>query len=500
MGPTSKLALLLLIAPLLRAAEFHTGQAARAVIGQSTFSSHDPGIQANALSVADGKLFVADTSQQVLTFDLSKMPGPMDDLDASQSACSVCGFTPIASAEQSVMPGIAAVAVWNKSLVVADPVNRRVLIWRDTAKPGAETSPDVTLGPASFASSGSGSSLASPVSVAFDGRHLFVGDSGLHRVLVWNGLPSADDATPAAVLGQNNATSASDTDPSAADSVGTPVALASDGTNLLVADSSNRRILVFSPGDIALSTNQLIHSATLQPGPFAAGTLVSLLGASLTDESAAPSSEDDGLPTKLAGVRVLVNGSAIPLSAASPSEVRAQLPYSVSTGAASVYLRVERTDGTVAITNPISMRVVPAAPGLFAFAGGEPRSGMVLHSSGPDGKGPPVTESDPAKPGEIVTVWATGLGSIENDLDSQLSAGTPFGGNQAAVAIPVSASIDGRAAEVVSALLPKGAIGIYEVRIHLPSDLRSARKTPLFISQAGIQSNTVTFASQGELQ
>ena len=501
MGTLARIVLVLLSSSLVIAGEFQTGQAARAVIGQSSFSSHDVGILATALSTAGGKLFVADSTQQIFTFDLTQIPDPKDDLDGSSSPCAVCGFSPATSVHEPVMPGIAAVSVWGRSLTVADPVNHRVLIWRDTAKIGSETTPDVVLGSASFAGgSTAGSSLASPVSVAFDGKHLFVGDGALHRVLVWDGLPSGDNQPPAVILGQGGIASALDGERVGSDMVGVPGALASDGTNLFVADTANRRILVFSPGDMALASNQLTNSATLQPGVFASGSLVSLRGNNFADENEAAPDDAHGLPRKLAGVKVLLNGSAIPLTFAGPAEVRAQLPYNLGNGSASVYVRMEHADGSVTTTNAIGVRLVTAAPGIFAFGGSEPRGGIVLHSADGNGKGTPVTDADPAKPGEIITVWATGLGAVEDDPESPVSAGEAYDGGDLSVLNPVRASIAGRPAEVLSASLPKGSLGIYEIRIHLPPDLSADRKTPLFISQAGSTSNTVTFASGNTIQ
>ena len=98
-----------------------------------------------------------------------------------------------------------------------------------------------------------------PVSVAYDGHRLFVGDVSQRRVLIWNALPSVDNQLADVVLGQSeNGTGAA--------TVGTPTALASDGTNLFVADTENRRILVFSAGDIDLSENEILNSASCCPG------------------------------------------------------------------------------------------------------------------------------------------------------------------------------------------------------------------------------------------
>lgn len=43
-----------------------------------------------------------------------------------------------------------------------------------------------------------------PTGVAVDGEHLFVADTGFHRVLIWNEVPTSSDTPPDIVLGQEN--------------------------------------------------------------------------------------------------------------------------------------------------------------------------------------------------------------------------------------------------------------------------------------------------------
>src|SRR3954454_22041255 len=132
------------LATSLSGAEFQTGQAARAVIGQPSFSARDAGIVAHALTASKGRLYAADASNHVLTFDLAKIPGPKDDLsDRQGTGCSVCGFPPVSVANQAVMHGVAGAAAYGKTVVVADAANHRVLIWRD-ASAGSQK-PDVVL-------------------------------------------------------------------------------------------------------------------------------------------------------------------------------------------------------------------------------------------------------------------------------------------------------------------------------------------------------------------
>jgi uncharacterized protein (TIGR03437 family) len=58
--------------------------------------------------------------------------------------------------------------------------------------------------------------------------------------------------------------------------------------------------------------------------------------------------------------------------------------------------------------------------------------------------------------------------------------------------IPVQAELDGQPLEVVSAVLPPHAIGIYQVQVTVPGGLPYNSAAHLTISQGDSKSNTVT--------
>jgi uncharacterized protein (TIGR03437 family) len=483
----------------IRAAEFHNGQAARAVIGQSSFSAREAGITANALSVSNGRLYVADTSKHLLAFDLSQIPGASQEVQASQSStCAVCGFSPVAVLNQPVIPGISAISVSGKSVAVVDTVNQRVLVWRDTSSESALKGPDVVLGGGSQQSVPiDASTLIEPISVALDGERLFVGDGALHRVLVWNSLPASDNQPADAVLGQPNFTTSTTPDVPAPDTISQPVALESDGADLFVADSVNRRILVFTAGDINLDPAALTNSATLSAGPLAPGTLITISVPGIVPGTQSVEDTEQPLPSKLAGVQLVFDGTALPLLSVSPSEIRAQLPYDLGNRtASSFYVRAERDDNTIVTTTAVSVAITAASPGLFAFPGQEPRPGISVHG------GEPVTATSPAIAGESITIWAAGLGPViaPADTGAGVQAGVPNPYADAPVQVPVTATLNGVPAAVSSATLPQGSIGIYELHIIVPTEIVATNATLLSISQNGRQSNTVTIPVASAIQ
>jgi hypothetical protein len=91
--------------------------------------------------------------------------------------------------------------------MVADSYNQRVMIWN--SRPTAIDQPaTVVLGKSSFAIGGGmpmgRSSLSYPTGVESDGIRIVVGDTGNHRVLIWNSIPGAGShGAPAdRILGQ----------------------------------------------------------------------------------------------------------------------------------------------------------------------------------------------------------------------------------------------------------------------------------------------------------
>ena len=113
-----------------------------------------------------------------------------------------------------------------------------------------------------------GGTLNTPRFALSDGQRLFIADGGNDRVLVFNGVPTANGQAADVVLGQQTMegnVSGSSIDPlpeSSADSLRTPMSLAWDGTNLYVADTFNRRIMVFTLAEKSIPYAGVRNSAS----------------------------------------------------------------------------------------------------------------------------------------------------------------------------------------------------------------------------------------------
>lgn len=492
-----RLTLAFLLAASLQAADFYNGQAARAVLGQSSFSSRDPGIAASAMTIQNGQLNVAQQSGVVSVFNLSAIPGVYDEVvPRGPEACALCGFTALNTISQPVAPGSSTVSMFGNRLAAIDVRTHRILIWHDVTSPNASAGPDVILNltdPGVLAVNEG--TIIDPISVAVDGSRLFVGDAALHRVLVWRSMPTVANQPADAVLGQPDFDSRDVSDTPQANTISRPDALVSDGINLFVGDSRDRRVLVFSAADALLSADSILNSASFVADSFAPGTLATIKGQKLTaSEASAPDDKPSALPTKLGGTEVYLNGKAVPLLSVSPTEIRVQLPYGLPNyGSGSLYIRSESGDGTVSVTAPASLAFSSASPGIFAFAGPEPRPGILLHADEQGSGGTPVTAEQPAQPGEIVSVWVTGLHLLASS-DQMPAAGVPFPGAELTFS-PIHAIVNGQAAEVINASLPATSIGVYQVQILLPQSVKG-EQADISLSEDGFTSNSVTFPAQ----
>ena len=223
--PSGFLALLCLAAAVAGFAQAEpvwvTSQAARLVIGQTSFTRQDPATSretigaTSGIAIADGRLFVADGNEMSATpvnhrvliyndlssfiFDLdAELPQSEDDF------CPVCvglpdvvvGQSDFDSSNPSLADGFqnpGAVASDGFHLAVADADNNRVLIWLGIPTANG-TPPDIVLGQPDFASQSPAPSqegMRGPQGVWIDNGRLFVADTQNSRVLVYNSIPAA---------------------------------------------------------------------------------------------------------------------------------------------------------------------------------------------------------------------------------------------------------------------------------------------------------------------
>jgi|GEM_PF-1582465 len=241
-------------------------QSAIRVIGQTNFTSgeaHQGGVPSfitlngpwgNPV-LAGGKLYVSDReSSRILGFNgLPTTNGAPASFVLGQE--DFVGTT--GSSGQGGLSRPAGSASDGTRLAVADRSNSRVLLYNALpASTGAQ--PDRVLGQQNFSSTAfacSASGLTLPEDVFISQGKLIVADSANNRILIWNSLPTTNGAAANLVLGQSSFTTCAANDANgdgtedataSASTLFDPSGVWTDGTRLLVADTSNNRVLLWN--------------------------------------------------------------------------------------------------------------------------------------------------------------------------------------------------------------------------------------------------------------
>ena len=129
-----------------------------------------------------------------------------------------------------------------------------------------------------------------------------------------------------------------------------------------------------------------------------------------------------------------------------------------------------------------------AAPGIFTLNQTGAGRGAVLHGA----SGAAVTDANPARPGEVLSVFVSGLGTTSPAATSG-SAATSF--PLQTTTRPVTGSIGGLSAPVSFSGLAPGFAGLYQVNIQVPEAVAAGEQT-LQLTCADTLSNPVTIQVQ----
>ncbi|MBI4871323.1 MAG: hypothetical protein HY814_07115 [Candidatus Riflebacteria bacterium] len=268
---------------------------ASVVLGQPDMTSNsgsNPGVSATIASplrvASDGtRLFVADgTNNRVLIWD--SLP-----ITSNQPATRVLGqanFTTRtedgASVSAQTLDNPDGIATAGGQLFVSDTDNHRVLIWTSLPTTNRQTAELVLGQPSELSATAnnggiSASGMNNPRGLAAAGGKLVVADGSNNRVLLWNSIPVSSTVPADLVLGQPDVlTNTVNNGGVSASSLYAPMAAATDGTKLAVADYLNNRVLLWNsfptsngqPADVVLGQPNPI-SNTANNGGLSASSL-----------------------------------------------------------------------------------------------------------------------------------------------------------------------------------------------------------------------------------
>jgi len=205
---------------------------------------------------------------------------------------------------------------------------------------------------------------------------------------------------------------------------------------------------------------------------LAPGSLIAIFGTHLAKVPADLNGwQGSNVPEKLNGTRVLVAGRPAPLLYLAPGQINAQIPADVPGGRQTV--TVDNGNGPGA---GFGIEVTWNAPSVFGNA--------ILKNSNYS----VVSASNPAKPGDVLIVFATGLSG------TGLPTGVLAPLSPLAMTDPVTVTIGGKPANVIDSLATPGTIGVYQLALTVPQGVSG--QVPLIVQQGTMASSPVSLAVQ----
>lgn len=218
------------------------------------------------------------------------------------------------------------------------------------------------------------------------------------------------------------------------------------------------------------SAENIVVSTTYQAGPFAPNTIATIFGSDLaysTEAASELTKAGDLLPGRLARVQVLAMrgnlGTPLPLHYVSPGQINFLIPDSLDPGDLTV--RVVR-EGTAGPEAQIALQDV--APALIPCDTG------VLTATHLDGT--LVSPDSPARRGEWVVLYVTGLGrTVQRLRDGEIPGLEPpsIAGYVIARLEELQVLVAGQPldpARIYYAGLTPGAAALYQINMQLPED------------------------------
>jgi uncharacterized protein (TIGR03437 family) len=276
-----------------------------------------------------------------------------------------------------------------------------------------------------------------------------------------------------------------------------PASIAADAAgNIYISDPIDNVVRVLRPSaQPPVSIAAVTNGASNLAGPIAPGEIVVIYGSGLGPEPlVACESRSHGLVSELNETQVYIDGVPAPLLFTSANQIAAVVPYEIGPG---LSLRVAHV--SVVFENGTSMgypvAVTASAPGIFtADESGRGQAAAVNQNGTFNGSGfLPYGEGSPAKPGEYISLYATGEGQTSPPgVDGQL-AQTPL----PQPLLPVTVTIGGQLVQPQYAGAAPGDAGLMQVNVQIPAGTKSGNvPVTIQVGQSSSQSG-VTIAVGG---
>ena len=215
-------------------------------------------------------------------------------------------------------------------------------------------------------------------------------------------------------------------------------------------------------GAPSYSTDSIVNAADNRTGYLAPNTIGTIYGVDLSYSTYAIGPADlkaRTLPTSLEGVRIGLAGIYAHLLYVSPRQINFIVPANLVEGETDLYVERDNLRGP-----KLRVRLNDAAPAPFLL---DAERVIATHADGSL-----VDDRAPARAGEVVVIYLTGLGRTSPE-----QLGGTLAGEAAAIRrlADLSVTLDGDkvpAGRIWYAGITPGYSGLYQINLHLPDNVR----------------------------
>ena len=245
-----------------------------------------------------------------------------------------------------------------------------------------------------------------------------------------------------------------------------------------------------SAGNVKISPGGFTSSSGFHPPLFlSADSDPSLFGEGLADEIIVVDTVP--LPLELGGVSVELNGILAPLIFVSPNQINFQTPWELQADTKATV--VVRNNGDESL--PAKVFIAPFNPGIFTTTQtGSGQAAVLIANTAilaaPEGSIPGAA-TRPVKVGGFISIFAAGLGAVDNRPPSgDASGASPLARTKTNPVI----TIGGVEAGLVFSGLAPGFVGLYQVNAEVAAGTPTGDAVELVLSSGLAPSNAVTIA------
>ena len=212
----------------------------------------------------------------------------------------------------------------------------------------------------------------------------------------------------------------------------------------------------FSGPGVFINPVGVVNAASSAPftAGISRGELITLFGTNI-GPSTLQTASTIPFPTTLGGVQVLINNIPAPIYYVSSTQVSAIVPFEITTPVAQIQVVNNQSS-----SNVVTELVNATTPGIFTIP-----SGGIGYAAAEHADFSLVSPSSPAKAGETIAVFVTGLG----DVFPSIADGTA--GVFGSTANTITSFVSGTPATVAYAGLAPGLVGLYQLNVQIPSGL-----------------------------